>query len=171
MRDALAHATIRPRTAENRGVFAKVLPKLPTGNRKDNTMEILAVLFGFVIVAFIIGYATGKNRPDADLFPSIPPTRKRELMSMGHDKYINTSSEWKDRSELMKARFNHRCQVCNNQSGTKCYSGPGKKHLVSHHRTYANLGNEKPIDLTVLCNECHDLIHKHYDNTKGFGKP
>ena len=173
-------------------------------------MEIIIGLT--LIIAFIIGYATGKkHRPDAektinsymriiadqraeierlegkqpqtpqtptitiseaDPFPNVSPERIYELKTMPYrDEYLQTP-EWEARSKRMKARFNQRCQVCNNKSGTKWYKSPAEnKLLVSHHRTYANVGNEKPIDLTVLCNECHNLIHKHYDNTKGFGKP
>ena len=29
-----------------------------------------------------------------------------------------------------------------------------------HHRTYANLGNEKLTDLVIVCQTCHDGIHK-----------
>ena len=108
----------------------------------------------------------------ADPFSNVSPERIDELKTMPyHDEYLQTP-EWKARSKRMKARFNQRCQVCNNKSGTKWYKDPAEnKCLVSHHRTYANVGKEKPIDLTSLCNECHDLIHKHYDGTTGFGKP
>lgn len=29
-----------------------------------------------------------------------------------------------------------------------------------HHRTYERLGDERPADLTVLCQRCHRLFHQ-----------
>jgi 5-methylcytosine-specific restriction endonuclease McrA len=42
----------------------------------------------------------------------------------------------------------HRCQVC--------YS---PDRLQVHHRTYARLGQERPADMTVLCEDCHRNVH------------
>lgn len=59
------------------------------------------------------------------------------------------SDGWRKRSEAAKEAAGHRCQVCN-----------GKDALNTHHRTYANIGHEKPEDLTVLCHKCHGLYSK-----------
>ena len=45
-------------------------------------------------------------------------------------------------------RAEWRCQLCNSK-------GP----LHVHHRTYENVRNEKPADLTVLCAPCHAKFH------------
>lgn len=66
-------------------------------------------------------------------------------------RYI-VSADWKKKSDEAKKRAGHRCQVCN-QSGRMVT-------LNTHHRTYKNLGHEKPDDLTVLCEGCHDVFHK-----------
>jgi 5-methylcytosine-specific restriction endonuclease McrA len=58
-------------------------------------------------------------------------------------KYL-LSPQWQEKRKIALVRaFNH-CQLCNSTN-----------NLQVHHRTYANLGNEKPEDLTVLCGNCH----------------
>lgn len=62
--------------------------------------------------------------------------------------YLKTDAWRKRRTAALKAAGN-RCQVCN-----------GTERLEVHHRTYENLGREKPEDLTVLCHTCHELYSK-----------
>lgn len=57
------------------------------------------------------------------------------------------SDEWKQKSKDAKERVGNRCQVCN-----------GNDRLEAHHRTYLNLGNELPEDITILCHKCHELF-------------
>lgn len=46
------------------------------------------------------------------------------------------------------ARAGGRCQVCNNSMG-----------LEAHHRSYESLGTPEEIDdVTILCDECHELF-------------
>jgi hypothetical protein len=59
------------------------------------------------------------------------------------------SDDWKKKASSAKKRVNNKCQVCNS----------GKNGLIAHHRTYENLGSEKPEDITVLCTRCHKLFH------------
>ena len=154
-------------------------------------MEIIIGLT--IIIAFIIGYASGKkHRPDAekttnsymriiadqraeiqhlesrqpqtpqtptitiseaDPFPNVSLERVDELKTMPYrDEYLQTP-EWKARAEIMRRRFKHRCQTCNSKAEDK--------PLEVHHRHYENRGHECPIDLTVLCRECHQLIENH----------
>ncbi len=54
-------------------------------------------------------------------------------------------------AELEAAGF--RCRLCNE-------GGEGVV-LEVHHRTYANLGNEQPGDLTALCRPCHRVVTDH----------
>lgn len=75
---------------------------------------------------------------------------KKTVQAYNYKEYLN-SEEWKLKSETKKIE-NPRCSLCNRKS----------EALHAHHRTYARLGNENSFDLTVLCNECHDLFHKHY---------
>ena len=67
---------------------------------------------------------------------------------MNYHAYMQ-SPEWRRRREAALQRAGHRCQVCN-----------GSENLQAHHRTYENLGNELPGDLTVLCDECHRLFSR-----------
>jgi 5-methylcytosine-specific restriction endonuclease McrA len=79
--------------------------------------------------------------------------RPGHLATMPYRKYLSTP-EWKaTRAEALK-RAGHRCQTCNTPATIE-------NRLEVHHRTYARRGNELPQDLTVLCQACHILIHKH----------
>ena len=45
--------------------------------------------------------------------------------------------------------------------GSKCARCGSKKKLTVHHRHYANLGFEKPVDdIVLLCAECHNDLHQ-----------
>ena len=66
---------------------------------------------------------------------------------MNYQIYIE-SEEWKAKRDDAVRSAGHRCQICNR-----------KGILNAHHRTYKNLGNEQPGDLTVLCRRCHQKHH------------
>ena len=68
-------------------------------------------------------------------------------MSAAYQAYLR-SPGWRAKREWALERADNRCQVCN-----------GNDRLEVHHRTYENLGAERPGDLTVLCHECHGLYH------------
>jgi len=75
-----------------------------------------------------------------------------ELAALPYDEYLKTD-HWKQVRSTAYGAAGGRCQLCN--------SG-GEVH--AHHRTYDNLGHEKPSDVTVLCAECHAKFHdKHPD--------
>ena len=65
-----------------------------------------------------------------------------------YSQYIE-SSIWRDRSRAAMHRAHYRCNLC----------GATDRKLNTHHNTYDNLGNEKPEDLTVLCEDCHTAHH------------
>lgn len=69
---------------------------------------------------------------------------------------------WKKfREETIKER--KKCEHCGTED-----------NLIVHHKSYLNLGNEKPEDVLVLCDDCHKNIHmksnsgKSRFNTFGF---
>ena len=67
-----------------------------------------------------------------------------------YDTYIQ-SDAWRERADAAKERAGWCCQLCNSHvSGTV---------LSAHHRTYERLGQEKPMDITVLCSDCHARHH------------
>ena len=73
---------------------------------------------------------------------------------MNYREYI-CSRDWHEhpvrRAELEASGF--RCRLCN---------GGGKGTIIEvHHRTYENLGNEQPGDLTALCRDCHRVVTNH----------
>ena len=61
------------------------------------------------------------------------------------------SEDWKRKADAAKKKAGYKCQVCNRGTSEVL-------QLEAHHRTYENLGNELASDITVLCNECHDLF-------------
>lgn len=71
------------------------------------------------------------------------------LRMLPYDEYLKTN-HWRDISELARKRFDGRCALCNSSKSTQV-----------HHRTYENLGSEELSDLTLLCDECHEMFHKN----------
>ena len=73
---------------------------------------------------------------------------------MLYHEYIR-SREWREHpvrlAELEAASF--RCRLCND--------GGAGVIIEAHHRTYENLGNEQPGDLTALCRDCHRVVTDH----------
>ena len=65
---------------------------------------------------------------------------------MNYYSYLK-SYDWQIKRERALKAAGYRCQVCNSEV-----------NLEVHHRTYDNLGDEQPSDLTVLCHECHTLF-------------
>ena|SRR3990167_236343 len=70
--------------------------------------------------------------------------------SINYQEYIQ-SPEWKEKAKQAKEQAGWRCQLC--------YKHNDDKPLHAHHRTYQNLGNEQPGDITVLCADCHAKFH------------
>jgi hypothetical protein len=56
------------------------------------------------------------------------------------------SREWALKREAVKERGHGFCE--------RCKVGP---HEATHHKTYANIGNEPIEDLQAICNECHEF--------------
>ncbi len=69
---------------------------------------------------------------------------------MPYKQYLNTY-HWRITRVAKLSDVGFRCQLCYVRD----------KSLHVHHRTYLRLGREKPMDLTVLCKECHTLFHKN----------
>jgi 5-methylcytosine-specific restriction endonuclease McrA len=68
-----------------------------------------------------------------------------------YEAYIR-SQEWRDKAEALKTEAGE-CAMC----------GSGV-NLEVHHRTYARLGREHPLDLIVLCRPCHARYHGIFDD-------
>ena len=88
-------------------------------------------------------------------FPDVSPGRRRALIAMAQDDYQQflDTDEWQRWAWIMKDHFKYKCQACNSPN-----------QLEVHHRTYGSVGRECPGDLTVLCRECHQLIHDHREH-------
>lgn len=72
-----------------------------------------------------------------------PPAWTRDM----YEQYLR-SEVWSRRVCDCRRRYNGRCAVCTSEH-----------ELHVHHRTYDRLGREDPRDLTLLCSDCHGLVH------------
>jgi hypothetical protein len=70
------------------------------------------------------------------------------LKSLPYSEYLKTD-HWQSVRKMALYMGGHECALCTSR-------GP---RLDVHHRTYKNLGDERPDDLTVLCRECHKRHH------------
>lgn len=77
----------------------------------------------------------------------LPPFEKELTPKEQYLEYLQTD-HWKQTRQAALERAGHRCQLC-----------ATTEHLQVHHNSYANLGNEKPEDLVVLCRKHHELFH------------
>ena len=58
------------------------------------------------------------------------------------------SPKWRKKRNAALEKAGHKCQLCNS-----------KRNLHVHHKTYRNIGNERPEDLIVLDARCHMKFH------------
>lgn len=86
---------------------------------------------------------------DLARFDAAMDCRLRQLQALDYREYLN-SSHWQIVRLGALARADWGCQLC---------SSP--RALQVHHRSYDNLGFERPQDLTVLCAGCHQSFHEH----------
>lgn len=71
------------------------------------------------------------------------------LRAMPYEQYLLTP-EWQQKRTARLRAAGWACQVCCSQA-----------RLNVHHRTYARLGQERDMDLIVLCRKCHRLYHEN----------
>ena len=57
------------------------------------------------------------------------------------------SYDWQIHRQRALKAAGYRCQVCNSEVD-----------LEAHHRTYDNLYDEQPGDLSILCAKCHGIF-------------
>ena len=74
-------------------------------------------------------------------------------MTTSYSKYINGQT-WQDirKEYLEKHPYDE----------TILYRGKKVKATDVHHRSYQNLGKEKPIDLIAVCDDTHNILHTYY---------
>lgn len=78
-------------------------------------------------------------------------TRPFEIRRELYRQYIN-SSAWRKRRAYEIALAGHKCRECG-------HDGTAGIALQVHHVSYANLGEETPSDVVVLCKLCHECRH------------
>jgi 5-methylcytosine-specific restriction endonuclease McrA len=81
--------------------------------------------------------------------------KNKSDMAVDYAEYIQTY-HWLQVAEETRMHRPH-CEVCGmNRQWSRYFWGVD---LNVHHKTYENLGNEKPEDLEVLCVRCHSERH------------
>lgn len=86
----------------------------------------------------------------AETEPPIDPTshqRTARYRAMPYEQYLSTVHWQKVRKFAIEA-CGGRCSLCNRDG-----------EIQVHHRTYENLGNERPSDVVGLCADCHKTFH------------
>lgn len=66
---------------------------------------------------------------------------------VSYSEYIGTR-HWQAKRRRALERAGNKCQICATTEA-----------LSVHHNTYERIGRERPTDLFVLCDECHDHAH------------
>lgn len=74
-------------------------------------------------------------------------------MTEKYKKYLSSES-WKGKSSLIINTYG-KCAICNK-----------KDNLITHHKTYKNIFNEKFEDLECICSSCHGIIHSDKSKNK-----
>ncbi len=69
------------------------------------------------------------------------------MRSSFYEDYIS-SPEWKERRRRLVDVIGHKCQRCGSTVA-----------LQVHHTHYRTLGHERPSDVVVVCEQCHDQRH------------
>jgi 5-methylcytosine-specific restriction endonuclease McrA len=62
------------------------------------------------------------------------------------------SSAWRSFRRDYILDCGYKCQMC----------GLSTRFLQVHHKTYKNVGNEKPEDVIAICESCHQKTHGLY---------
>jgi hypothetical protein len=77
-------------------------------------------------------------------------------ISKRKEKYLKylKSDEWAEIRDVVIKKYGSICQCCLEKT----------KYPQVHHKTYENLYNEEPEDLTLLCKKCHEKKHNVKNN-------
>ena len=78
---------------------------------------------------------------------------KRKDTKLGYQQYLD-SDRWKEKRDRIMKKAGGKCRFC------------GKTATAVHHETYKRRGREKDVDLTAVCDHCHAMLHRKYDQTK-----
>jgi len=98
------------------------------------------VVMGWTLAQWsrIVGAALDRVR-----LPHLPQTWRQR-----YNAYMR-SDEWRQVRQAALARAQQQCQECGERN-----------RLEVHHLTYERLGRERPNDLRVLCDSCHEEADK-----------
>lgn len=84
-------------------------------------------------------------------------TKKRRTRKRNAYAVFLRSAYWKDVRKKVLQRDNYTCTTCGRHKRLQVH------HLTYEHHEYEHLHLE---DLTTLCNNCHQLVHKIKNKSK-----
>ncbi len=73
-----------------------------------------------------------------------------------HSLYIGSGC-WKRKRKYLLKKRGCKCQMCGDASKKE-------SEYHAHHNTYKRMGFEEENDIQILCNECHNGLHKKFSN-------
>lgn len=118
---------------------------------KNERIDAALLVLGFVV-------ETKKGSPNAAKIAKRLPKNffKRRLHELGFDSYQHylRSKHWQETRRLVRDR------VIEQHGILRCERCPSTRDLETHHLTYKRLGAELLSDLVVVCNKCHEEIHR-----------
>jgi len=76
----------------------------------------------------------------------------RDLARVDYQAYLQTD-HWQRTRRAALRRAGYACQDCS-------ATGEWDRPLETHHDNYKRLGRERPQDLRVLCDGCHEGVHR-----------
>ena len=77
------------------------------------------------------------------------PNRKQQRQQ-DYQAYLD-SPRWKEKRARIIKKAGGKCRFC------------GKPATQVHHESYKRRGKEKDVDLTAVCNHCHAMLHRKYN--------
>ena len=102
-------------------------------NIKITTHTISEVMYMEYLIATILLLALIRNLKSKE--------------NVDYKKYLQSRHWQRVRKKTLK-RFGYKCALCSNT-----------KNLQVHHNTYKHLGHEKKLDVIVLCDFHHKMVH------------
>lgn len=140
------------------GFFGGVVLVLILIDRWQGVLAVPFVGIALIVLSFKISDhrdAAGQKTIEAphSISSSMPQIRDHSVNS-NYQAYLQ-SPTWKANRADAVRRAGNRCQLCKSR-------GP----LEVHHNSYADIGNERPEDLIVLCRSCHEVFHQNRKLTR-----
>lgn len=140
----------RERFARSQLPYCELLADHTAGHLRKHMMLALfngGMSWGIIAMGFKATTEEGDFVRDQPVVEPQLVDEVERLARLPYAAYLKTEHWRKVRDDALK-RAENRCMLCNSA-----------EHLQVHHRSYKHKGCERPIDVSVLCDECHQRHH------------